>query len=210
MSLPKNFEAIEKHLDKYFTNKDEILVIDEKESIDFHLDIYWIKANQNRNYTLLLSNGISSNQLKVPDKSLSEYIELCILLPPDWKMEDDNWKKPENYWPIGLIKNLGRYPIKFNTWLGYGHTIMETKPLCGTNFIATILLKSETLNNDFDDNFNKIQYDKNKIEIFLLFPLYIEELNYKKKYGTDKLLELFAKEDLDEIIDIKRKNVCKT
>jgi hypothetical protein len=192
MALPKYFEAIENHLDKYFNENDEIMVIDEIESPDFHLDIYWIKPNKNRNYTLLLSNGISSMPFETPDKSLSKYIELCILLPPDWDMENDNWKKSNNYWPIGLIKSLGRYPSENNTWLGYGHTIPRTEPMTGTNFMATILLKSITLSDDFQ----KIKYGKKTIEVYLLFPLFSEELEYKKINGTDKLLELLEKEKL--------------
>lgn len=208
MALPKHFEAIEDHLDKYFTENDTILVFDEIESSDFHLDVYWIKPGEKRNYTVLLSNGISGIPLKTPDKSLAKYIELCILLPPDWDFENNNWRKPENYWPIGLMKGLGRYPLENGTWLGYGHTVQEIEPMTGTDFMATLLLKSKTLYNDFPDDFQRIKYGKTVIEIFLLFPLYTEELNYKKVNGTDKLLELFEKENINEILDVKRKNVC--
>ena len=205
MALPKYFEAIENHLDQYFDENDEIMVIDEKESPDFHLDVYWVKPNINRNYTLLMTNGISSVPLNTPDKQFSKYIELCIILPKEWDMENENWRKPINYWPIELLKNIGRYPLKHNTWLGYGHTIPEIEPIIGTAFVATILLKSKVL----PENFQKIKYGKTKIEMYTLFPLYFEELSYKKRYGTEKLLELFEKDKIYDIINIKRKNVCK-
>jgi hypothetical protein len=40
----------------------------------------------------------------------SKYIELCIILPEKWDMDNENWRKPINYWPIELLKNIGRYP----------------------------------------------------------------------------------------------------
>ena len=204
MALPKYFEAIENHLDHYFDKNDEIMVFDEKESPDFHLDVYWIKPNVNRNYTLLITNGISSVPLNIPDKHFSKYIELCIILPKEWDVKNENWRKPANYWPIELLKSIGRYPLEHNTWLGYGHTIPEIKPIAGTKFVATILLKSKIL----PEKFQEIKYEKTKIELYTLFPLYFEELNYKKKHGTEKLLELFEKGKIYEIVNIKRKNVC--
>jgi len=205
MALPKYFEAIENHLEKYFNTNDEIIVFDEKDSPDFHLDIYWIKPNKNRNFSILMSNGISSNSLNVPNENISKYIELCILLPKEWELNNENWKKEENFWPIKLLKGIGRYPIKNNTWLGFGHTIPEENKIIGTEFIATILLKSKTLSLEFQE----IKYDNDVIELYLLFPLYYDELEYKKQNGVNKLLDLFTNENINDIINVKRKNVCK-
>jgi hypothetical protein len=174
MALPKHFEAIENHLDKFIKTDDEIIVFDEKKSNDFHLDVYWIKSNKIRNYTILMTNGISSVPLKTPDKIFSPYIELCILLPKNWNLKNDDWKKPENYWPIALLKNLGRYPSENNTWLGYGHTIPNTEPIVGTDFIGTILIKSKTL----QDEFQSIKYEKETIELYALFPFYSNTTKY--------------------------------
>jgi hypothetical protein len=206
MSIPKYFEAIENHLDKYFQADDEIIVFDEKCSPDFHLDVYWIKPNVYRDYTLLMTNGISSTALNVPDESIPRYIELCILLPKEWKLENEDWKKPENYWPIELLKAIGPYPFHHNTWLGFGHTIPEHNHIIGTNFTATIVLKSKRLPAEFQ----QIDYGDTTIELYTLFPLFHEELEYKKEKGTHELLKLFDKEDIDDVININRKNVCIT
>jgi len=207
MALPKYFEAIENHLDDYFDNDDEIVVFDEKESKDFHLDVYWIKPNFKRNYSILLTNGISSCPLKTPDSKFSPYIELAILLPEELKLSNDLWKLPENNWPISLIKKIGRYPSQNNTWLGFGHTIPQpiNEPIYRTEFIATLLLKSKTL----PEQFQKIKYGENIIDVYLLFPLYYEELEYKKNNGTNMLIDKFIENEIDDIIDINRKNVCK-
>jgi hypothetical protein len=205
MALPEYFKAIEDHLDKFIENTGEITVFDEKKSLDFHLDVYWIKPDEYRNYIILMTNGISSKPFETPDKQLSRYIELCILLPPNWKLENDSWKKQKNYWPIELLKSIGRYPLENNTWLGYGHTIPNGEYIIGTKFVATILLKSKIL----PDDFQQIIYGEKIIELYTLFPLYKEELDYKIKHGTNALLELFDKNNISDIINIKRKNVCR-
>jgi len=199
------FEIIENHLAKYIDNCNEIIVFDEIKSPDFHLDIYWIKPDINRIYSILMTNGVSSIPMETPEQPFSKYIELCILLPPNWDLKDNNWKKPKNYWPIKLLKDTGRYPSQNNTWLGFGHTISTGEPIIGTKFMSVILLKSKRL----PENFQKIKYGEDAIELYTIFPLYSEELNYKQKNGTNKLLELFDEKNIDDIINIKRKNICR-
>ncbi|MDR1677291.1 MAG: suppressor of fused domain protein, partial [Deltaproteobacteria bacterium] len=177
----------------------------EIESPDFHLDVYWIKPNVDRNFSILMTNGVSSTPLETPNIKFTKYIELCMLLPSDWDLTDDNWKKPENFWPLDLLKTVGRYPSKTNTWLGFGHSMPTGIPIIGTKFTAIVLIKSKTLSDDFQ----KIKCGRNTIEIYTLYPLYLEELNFKIKNGIDALLELYDKEDISDIINIKRKNVCK-
>ena len=205
MDLPKYFEAIENHLDKYFEVDNEIIVFHEKESPDFHLDIYWIKPNRNRKYIILMTNGVSSFPLKTPKNEFFPFIELCILLPENWNFENDKWKLLENYWPIKLLKNIGRYFFENNTWLGYGHAIPLNELLAGTNFVATIVLNSGIL----PKKFQKIEYGENIIKLYTVFPLFHEEYEYTKKNGANKLLDLFMKKNINEIIDIKRMNVCR-
>jgi hypothetical protein len=205
MALPKYFEAIENHLDNFIEKDNDITVFDEIESPDFHLDVYWIKPNKDRNYILLMTNGISSIPLKTPKKDFSKYIELCILLPKGWKLENEDWRKDKNYWPIKILKDIGRYPSRNDTWLGYGHSIPTGIPIIGTKFTGILLIKSKIL----PEEFQQIKYGRNKIELYTLLPLYGEELEYKKNNGTKKLLELFEEKNINEIINIKRKNVCK-
>jgi hypothetical protein len=206
MDLPTYFEAIESHLHEYIKTSDEIAIFHEKESLDFHLDVYWIKPNEHRNFTMLMTSGMGSIPLNTPNKMFSPYIELCILLPKDWNFENDNWKRPEYFWAIELLRELARYPHKNNTWFGFGHTIPNVEPIIGTGFMATILLKSKTL----PDEFQKIKYGDKIIELYTLFPLYSEELEFDEKNGTNELLELFDKNDISDIININRKNVCKS
>jgi len=203
MRLSESYKIVESHLQEY-CNGDEYMVFHEKESTIFHLDIYWIQPNDSINYNLLLTNGISSQPLETPNKSFSKYIELCVLLPPDW-ISDNDWSQPEKNWPLTLLPKLGRYPFQNNTWLGFGHTLETGEKLPGTNFEGIMLLNSVSLNNEFLN----IKYGDNDIKILTLFPLYLEELNFAVNNDSLKLLELIDKANLNDIIDVNRKNVCK-
>ena len=173
MSLPKYFKAIENHL-SLFLEDSEILVFDEIKSKDFHLDVYYIKPNKNVNYIILLTNGVSSKKMITPFNEYSKYIELAVLLPNTWQLDGDNWKKETNYWPIELLKGVGRYPHQNKTWLGYGHTIPENGYIGNTNFTAILLLKSKTLPIEFQTitkNFKVVVASIFK-HIFFLHPLF--------------------------------------
>jgi hypothetical protein len=204
MNLSESYKIVESHLHKY-CNEDEYMIFHEKESTIFHLDIYWIKPSENINYNLLVTNGISSLPFDTPDKSLSKYIELCILLPPNWISDENDWTPPEKNWPVTLLPKIGRYPFQNNTWLGFGHTIETGNPLPGTNFEGIMLLNSVTLNNEFLN----ISYGDNIIKILTIFPLYLDELNFARNNSSAELLELIDKENINDIINIYRKNVCK-
>ncbi len=203
--LPNSVEIIDEHLDKFF-DSEEVLVLHEKESEIIHSDIYIVKAAEDRNYNLLLTCGLSALPMKVPkDLDYLKFAEITILLPINWKLDYNDFADENNYWPIRTLKLLSRYPHLNDTWLGYGHTI----PLGDThnanhNFESIILLESITLSEDF----TFIETNEKAIYFYAAIPIYKEELEYKLQHGTDKLLELFEQYDIDEIIDINRKNVC--
>jgi hypothetical protein len=200
--LPKHFEAIEKHL-RNFCDENELVILHDIVSTDLHLDIYYIRPNEHRDFTILMTCGVSSAPLNVPVGS--PYIELCILLPKDWGMENENWKKPENFWPIELLTKIGRYPHQNDTWLGFGHTAKTGNLFVGIDFTGIILLKARTL----PEEFQSVKYGRGTIELFTIVPLYPEEMEFKQQHGSDELLELFDKDDISDVVDVNRKNVCR-
>ena len=204
--MPDSYRAIEQHLDRFFGEEDTIVVFDEKVSPDFHLDVYWIQANQKRNYHILLTSGVSSIPMNVPDPSLNSRIELFILLPPDWPFGIEQLQDERNYWPIGLLKDLGRYPHSHKTWLGFGHTVPEGqgKTIAGTRFAATLLKKSKTL----PPEFQRAEFGDSFIDLLMLFPLYDEEYAFKRVAGIEGLEAEFDAANIADIIDVTRSNVC--
>lgn len=203
--IPNSVEIIDDHLEKFF-DSDEILVLHEIESEVIHSDIYIIKPSEDRNYNLLLTCGMSALPMKVPSElDYLKFAEITILLPKNWNLNYDDFTNENNYWPIRALKQLSRYPHLNDTWLGYGHTIPLGYTLnANHNFVSIILLESITLSEDF----TYIETNEKEIYLYAAIPIYKEELEYKLKHGTDKLLGLFEQYDIDEIIDINRKNVC--
>lgn len=179
-------------------------------SPDIHLDIIIVPPTEDANYYKLITMGMGAYKMNVPDE-LSQYklerAELVLYLPPTWNIKSD---KEEDYWPISYLKFLARMPINNNTWLGFGHTVGSDKDdfyfASNTKFCGMLLLNSCNLAFErLDLNLN----DLGKINFYQLYPLYEEELEYKRKNGAKGLLNLIDDEDIMPILNINRKNYGK-
>ena len=208
-NIPNSVEIIDSHLDDFFPNDENILVFDEIESHIIHRDIYFIKADDNRPYHILLSSGMSALPMNVPeDYNEPFFAELMILLPKDWNLEYESFNDEKNYWPIRLMKEMMMLPHKNNTWLGFGHTFGFEE---GDEFAEGIGFNSIMLvySMELSDNFTNINYENKSIQVYSMIPLYKEELEFKKINGANALLEKFDEFNIEEIVKIGRKNVCK-
>jgi len=208
-NVPNSVKIIDNHLDEFFDDDGDIVVLDEIESEIIHRDIFIIKANKDRPYNILLSCGLSALPMKVPeDIESAEFAELVMLLPEDWNLDYKSFEDERNYWPVRLMKELMMLPHPDKTWLGYGHTMGsedDKEYADGVGFSSVLLVKS----NELADDFTQIKLDENKVlEIYTLMPLYEEELAFKKEYGTQELLQKFNAFEIDEIVKVGRKNVC--
>lgn len=206
---PDIVSHIDAHLERFFDDGD-ITVFHEIISDKVHIDIYMIKANEERDYNILLTSGLSSLPMNVPEglEALA-HAEIVALVPKDWKLSQDDFENEDNYWPIRQLKTLARFPHLYGTWIGEGHTIANgnpperMSPNCA--FEGVILLAGFTL----PEEFTFIDTGDKVISILSMIPLYAEEMDYKLKKGTDALLEKFDKYGISEIIDVNRKNTCK-
>lgn len=177
-------------------------------SPDIHLDIALIPPSEEMPVYKLVTVGMGAYSMNVPKELRNSGIdraELVIFLPPDWnvKSSDEN-----DYWPIRNMKILGRYPLHNDTWLGVGHTIIsqDGKPYAeNTKLNGTLLLTAC----DMDSNPMKITLPGGKQVCFLqIIPLYQEEMDFKLTNSANALLELFDQNQIDIVVDIKRKNCC--
>ncbi|MCH2035201.1 MAG: suppressor of fused domain protein [Tenacibaculum sp.] len=209
-NVPNSVQTIDNHLDLFFDESTDIVVFDEIESETIHRDIFFIKATEDRPFHILLSCGMSALPMNVPsDIDSSEYAEVMILLPKEWNLEYQSFSDERNYWPIRIMKELMILPHPNKTWLGFGHSLGhedDDELAEGIGFNSVILVNSVELSEEF----TQITLDDNKtIDIYTLIPLYKEELKFKKKHGTMKLLEKFDEFGIEEIVKLGRKNVCK-
>jgi hypothetical protein len=204
-------EAIDNHLSKFFDEED-ITVFHEMLSMDFHLDVYFIKPKES-NFNILLTCGMSAYEMMVPedieDREDLLFAELMILIPKNIEFSEVYTGQKKNDWLIAMLKYTARFPHHYDTFLAVGHTIQATADLepysDETDFVACIVLPSVT----FEEDFTEFMYGENKINIYGLFPLYKNELEYKVKNGYSKFVDLLQKADPEEKIDNKRKNLIR-
>ena len=203
-------EIFDSHLDK-FVDDDEVIVFDDIESKDNHIDVYWIKPNlEYRPYSILLTCGMSRFPMVVPEGYEDKrFIEIAMLFPMDWDFSDIKSKPDSVTWPIHHLRTIGKTPILQNTWIGFGHTIGcgESKSDCypGTRFNSTIIFPSIKL----PESFTEIRNNDDLIKIHSAIPLYQEELKFKLDNGSNSLIDKFNELDIQEIVDINRINTCK-
>lgn len=204
-----NVEKLEQHLLRYFA-KDEITVFHELISLDFHLDVNFIQL-ANRSFNLLITSGMCSYPMKVSNhienKHEYEFAELMILLPKSISYGEIYTGDEPNSWIISMLKQTARFPYHHDTFISLGHTLQadsDMKPYSkDTTFVGCILLPSMT----FDDEFTKFYTGSNLINIYTLFPLYREELEFKIQYGLEAFFDLLSTANLKETFEPKRKSL---
>lgn len=205
----ENIEAISNHIENMIGPVE--MVFHELVSDQVHIDVYWVKATDDRPYHVLVTSGMSDKAMHVPAeyKDIPRHLELCLLLPADWKISEEAFRDENNYWPVRWLKTVARFPHSYNTWLGYGHTIPngeEAAPFAGnTNLGCMLLLPSVTL----PEEFYHLKTETKDIHFLCLYPLYPDELNFKLKHGVDKLLDKFESANVSDIIDPARDSACK-
>ncbi|MBA4058605.1 MAG: hypothetical protein C0490_28070, partial [Marivirga sp.] len=108
-----------------------------------------------------------------------------------------------------MIKQSAKFPHFYDTWIGVGHTIQaheNMKPYSDdTEFCGCLVLPTMT----FPEDFQKIHSPNGIINIFGLFPLYKEELDFKIQNGFNEFVQFLIKNNSKEVIDFKRVNFCK-
>jgi len=207
-SFDEHAEAISAHLDERYTSN-EITVFHEIFSPDIHLDVYFVQSEKH-NFNFLLTAGMSTLEMTVPNAVENpqdyKFAELMLLLPKSitfGKVTGDN----PNDWLIAMLKEAARFPHHYDTWLAIGHTLQATadmEPYAeNTNYTGVVILPSVT----FDEEFTSVQAGKNLINIYSVFPLYADEMNYKIANGYNALLDRLIEKNAQEIFDENRANL---
>lgn len=180
-------------------------------SPDIHLDIVIVPPISENDCYKLITMGAGAYNMDVPE-DLSKWnldcAEYIIYLPSDWNIASS---KPEDYWPIGMMKQIARLPIYGKTWLTAGHTVyLGEQPVTDKSaapFTSVMLLNAL----DRSGRPCKMELSSGRVvNFYLIYPLYKEELDYKLDTCLNDLLECFPEEDFSVVIDPCRPNYCKS
>jgi len=201
-------EAIEGHLTRLVAPAQTVL--HEIVSHRVHVDVHVVPPTAERPYHFLFTTGMSTLPMNRPaDAPGSAYAELAVLLPPDWRLgtsgattidAEERW-----YWPIRWLKFLARFPHEYRTWLHATHTIPNGDPpapfdastkLCGMLLLPSLTLPRETCT---------IPVPGGKtVDLWTLYPLHADEMDYKLRVGMDGLIDRFAEAGVSDILDPDR------
>jgi len=203
----EHLAEVEAHVEKYIGKIET--VFHELASDLIHLDVLFIPATEDRRYHVLVTSGVSDEPMNVPE-GLEKFrrAELLIALPAEWPLSQLSFNDENNYWPIRWLKTIGRLPHEYETWIGWGHTIPNGDPpekIANTRFAGVMVTAPYWLPEEF---FQLQTKAGETISFYHLIPLYYEEMDLKLKKGADALEELFEKQNLSFILDIKRPNVA--
>ncbi|AYB34111.1 suppressor of fused domain protein [Chryseolinea soli] len=206
-----HYELVDKHIDTYFKGAD-IHVFHEIPTLDIHLDVYHIRP-ENAPFELLLTSGMSSISMNVSEIAKNSdayrFAELMTLIPKGvdfGKMYPSNTKYD---WIMSMIKQSAKFPHFYDTWIGTGHSIQAEENMDpyskDTKYCGCLVLPTMT----FPEDFQKIESPYGVINIYGLFPLYKEELEFKIQNGYNEFIQFLIKNNTEEIIDFNRVNYCK-
>lgn len=197
----EEMQAVESHIEKYFGKFENIF--HEIISLDVHIDICIIPPSEERKYYTLVTMGMGSYKMNVPEEMKNDNIdraELLITLPAGWEIgsSDEKW-----YWPFRLLKMLAHLPHETYSWLGWGHSIDYQEPYAeNTALCSSILVDPQVSDEDCD---TCTLPDGSIVNFYQVIPLYKNELLYKINYGADALFDKMG--DVSFIIDVDRESV---
>jgi hypothetical protein len=201
-------ETIENHIARHVAPADN--VFHELVSDRVHIDVHFVAPGATHPYWLVFTTGMSARPMTVPEGAdVTPYAELSILLPPTWQCGQDAFKDERWYWPVRWLKSLARLPHEYATWLGECHTIPNGDPprpfVPDTALAGMMLLRSLTL----PEEIHTIPLGDLTVDLFTLWPLTADELQYKLDRGSDALLAKLEAAEVSDIVDPARRSVVR-
>ncbi len=196
---PRRREALEAALEAALGA--EPSVFHEIISETVHVDLYIYPPTAERDWTTVVTMGLSDRPMTVPDE-LEErrFAEILFYLPPDWPLPEGSDSREEDWWPFRNAKFLARFPHEYNTWLGPGHTIPNgdpPTPYVPSTLLSTVLFLEPVLE---EPPLSPIVSEGDPIHLLWMVPITTPECALKLEQGTDALLDVLDAEGFDRCI----------
>ncbi|HEX7450329.1 MAG TPA: suppressor of fused domain protein [Pirellulales bacterium] len=196
------------HFRKYYGKPDERVFRDIVPASNYPILVHYIRLAKKQDCSVLFTSGLSRVDLRVPAGAEHyQRAELVMDMHKNWPGPDEILKDRRWAWPIQWMRKIATYAAESGEWLGAGFTTFAAedppKPLApGLKFTAWLLASLSS-----DDTVVQCQ-DGTKIQMYQVFPLYNEEYVFARMKGTDALMSLFVKHDIQTSVDLSRPNVA--
>lgn len=181
--------AVQQHIESCLGKSEYVL--HELISPDIHVDIIVIPPTDTRPYCTLCTLGMGEHRMRIPRDLRGitpARCELCITLPPHWRLDKESLEQEEWYWPLRWLKQVARYPLYCHTWLTFAHTIADEDGgglAPGVSFNSFIL---DRLPDELPSADTTLPGGE-PFTIYRLHPLYPEELQFALQHGSLLLLQ---------------------
>jgi suppressor of fused protein SUFU len=201
----ENIAAITEHVEKFWgpvgTVWHEIV------SDYVHIDVLPVPPTPDKPFHTFITSGMSDRPMKAAEQQF--YGELLISLPADWPVDDTSTKDERNWWPIGQLKYLARFPHQYDTWLDFGHKVPNGDPpqpfAENTAFCCSLICRPVLA----DEGCDELVITSNKaIHFFSVIPIYRHEMDFALEHSSSELIQRLSNADVTELLDIHRQSVC--
>lgn len=203
----KEISSIQQHIAKYIDAPK--MVNHEVTSKIVHIDIFIVPATTTRDYHTLITAGMSAISSNTADDEEDwKYTELMMYLPSTWGISKEELEDSVNYWPLALLRKLGRFPHENNTWFRLGDTIPNGEPpkpfVDTTQLSSVVLLPPMKENREFFEL--QIKEDK-KIRFMVVTPIFNKELLYLHKNGFNEFLDRLDETNFSDVLNLQRNSI---
>lgn len=160
-----------------------------------HIDVFIYKPGyQGREFYTLVSSGMSDMAMTLSSDISDEYQRAEIVMYVN---------EPKDEY-INLIRHYARYPHKYKTYFGHGHTIpngQPAEPFFSKSSLDTIIFIPTILTPD--KNFTALIKEKSGLSVQLLHltPITTQESEFKLENGTNDLYDLFDEKDHSHVLN---------
>ena len=180
-----------------------------------HIDVLQVEPSEERPFWTLVTCGMSGTAMDVPpDAAAYSRAELFLCLPRDWPLSRSDFQNENHYWPVSLLKELARLPLKHETWIGPGHSIGnydgdQLRPYSEkTQFCCALVLPPMICAPPEFHELALSEGPEGLIRFYGVWPLYQEEAELKIHAGYETLLDRLAACRVTELVDVQRMNAC--
>ena len=223
----KQMERIEAHVKAHLGESPGVL--HEILSFGIHVDVLVVPPSEKSPFFAISTMGMSAVPMTFDEGAFdpdepepTPFAELAMILPPDWPMEvfgkegASEEETKEAHWPIGLMKELARLPISYDTALGAGHTIPNGDPAtpyaASWPFTGVILLPGDVVSEGFSllEGAGEGDAQQPPVEWFVVSPLFSEEMDHKLQHSIESLMDRLEAAGVGplEMADPRRPNSC--
>lgn len=156
-----------------------------------HIDIYTFEPTKERPFYTLITGGMSDARQNIPiDWEISPRAEIMLYA-----------KEPKG-WMYNVLKGLGEMPFDDDTFLSYRHTVPNGQPMTAEPSLLTSYFFMLPI---FEpEHFSPMLVGGDATDVLLMIPITEAERNLAAEDGSDALIDLFQKHELDPVIQENR------